>query len=85
MDPTYKLCDICGKRSEEDHRIWVATGSSPCPAGGSSEEDGEYVDLCPAHQAEALLVLLRDPTHPRRKNHEMGKRLVTWVRERKPQ
>lgn len=40
-------CDRCGvKDLNEPVRIHLATGRSPDPAGGHSEEDTERVDLC---------------------------------------
>lgn len=86
--PDYLLCDICGGKVHEDSRLFVATGLSPDPAGGSSQEDGEHVDLCEHDAMRAVAFLIRNQVNNQR-DHEAGKRLLKWLqdeqrRSRKP-
>lgn len=76
-DPKFKLCDICGDRTNYETRLYVTIGWSSCPAGGPSEKSQEIIDLCDKHLSSAVMVLLKDG---KVENEESGKRLVEWVR-----
>lgn len=76
--PNFNLCEVCGARTTERNRIFVATGV--CRNGPETEPTGENIDLCETHAMKAVDKLVhKDEPNPLHYDHEQGKRLLKYI------
>lgn len=68
MIPGYRLCDVCGKKTQ--HRIPIIYGRC-MDAAGSMDNAGEDWDLCPCCIKDALNYCIRD--------HDLASKLCDYL------
>lgn len=74
MTPDYLLCDICNQTLGKDVRAFIATDRA-MNGSGSSETEGEYIDLCGRCWGVVVVKFLKN------KSYEQAQELVKIIRQ----